>query len=67
MMWNLLFMLLGAVVFGAGIAFEKLCAGEGNTEEENIPDGEYDAELFRQWGNLLDYDGTEQEDIYDEE
>ncbi len=67
MMWYLIFMAFGALVFGAGIAFEKIAAADVEEGETELPDGEFDTELYRQWANLFDYDGTEQEDVNDEE
>lgn len=65
MIWNLVFMIFGALIFGAGIFFERERAytpeeEETEAEEENIPEG-----MLRQWENLLGYDGNEQEE-YDE-
>ena len=64
MVWNLIFMIFGALIFGAGMLFERdsLFVPEEEKEEteENIPEG-----VLRQWENLLGYDGNEQEE-YDE-
>lgn len=66
MIWCLMSMLLGALVFGAGIVFEKLVSAEVSAEKAE-PEGEaFDPVLYRQWENLLGYDGTEQEEICNE-
>ncbi len=66
MIWNLIFMLAGALLFGAGIAFEKGLFMQENIEdeEENVSD-EVSPLVLKQWENLLGYDGNEQE-VFDE-
>ena len=66
-MWYLIFMIFGALIFGAGIMFEKIAEADVAENEEDVPDGEIDPELYRQWENLFGYDGTVQEDVNDEE
>ncbi len=56
-------MLLGALVFGSGIVFEKLLNAEPVAEKEAAEPEKVDHALLRQWENLLGYDGTEQEEI----
>lgn len=66
MIWCIMSMLLGALVFGAGIVFEKLVNAEAPVKKEKATNEVFDPKLYRQWENLLGYDGTEQEGIYDE-
>lgn len=67
MMWCMVSMVLGALIFATGVAFEKLANADRLTVEDEPEMDEFNQRLYRQWGNLLDYDGTEQEDIsYDE-
>ena len=61
----LIFMLAGAFVFAAGIAFERLLAiSEEETEEEIFEEEaeEVPQAIAKQWENLLGYDGNEQEE-----
>ena len=67
MVWCVISTLIGALVFGAGISFERLVSAERKEPEpmskmsESKPaEAEEDA-LFGQWKNLLEYDGTKQE------
>lgn len=66
MIWCLISMLLGALVFGSGIVFEKLLNAEPQKEAEEAEPENVDHTLLRQWENLLGYDGTEQEEIENE-
>ena len=70
MAWCMISTLIGAIIFGAGMVFERLLSAdmpesetenEKETEKERLPDKE-DVHLFGQWKNLLDYDGTRQEE-----
>ncbi|MBQ8004641.1 MAG: hypothetical protein IJ299_06085 [Oscillospiraceae bacterium] len=67
MAWCMIFMVLGALIFGAGIAFERLISAEAtkSENEEQFLEQE-DTSLRRQWENLLGYDGTRQEEFDDE-
>jgi len=63
MIWNLLFMLAGALIFAAGVIFERdsyVC----EDENEDLPENEekFSSRVLKQWENLLGYDGNEQED-----
>lgn len=61
----LIFMFAGALVFAAGIAFERLVAiSEEDGEEEIFEEAEEELsqEMLKQWENLLGYDGNEQEE-----
>ena len=65
MLWNLIFMLAGALIFAAGVVFER----DFVTSEEEAADEPCDEEIeevsprvLKQWENLLGYDGNEQED-----
>lgn len=58
-------MLMGALIFGAGIVFEKLDRDDTENDYPDTPE-EADPRLLRQWENLLGYDGTEQEEDDDE-
>ncbi|MBQ2840269.1 MAG: hypothetical protein IJE70_02885 [Oscillospiraceae bacterium] len=66
MIWYLIFMLMGALIFGAGIVFEKLDRDSTENDYSGSPEEEADPRLLRQWENLLGYDGTEQEEDDDE-
>lgn len=67
MIWCLISMVLGALVFGAGIVFEKLSSAEPEPENEiEEPAEKVNPALLRQWENLLGYDGTEQEETENE-
>ncbi|MBQ4544578.1 MAG: hypothetical protein II996_03300 [Oscillospiraceae bacterium] len=66
MIWYLIFMLMGALIFGAGIVFEKLARDDMKNDYPSPPAEETDPRLLRQWENLLGYDGTEQEEDDDE-
>lgn len=68
--WCMISTLVGAIIFGAGMVFERLLSAdipkpEAETETEKkaeqLPDKE-NIRLFGQWKNLLDYDGTRQEE-----
>ena len=63
MVWCLVSVLVGAVVFGAGIMFERLSGAENDEYIEQPEEAEIDPVLSRQWEKLLGYDGTEQEEI----
>ena len=67
MIWCLISMVLGALVFGAGIVFEKLVSAEKYAAGDESENNDFNEKLYRQWENLLDYDGTEQEEIEYEE
>ena len=65
MLWNLIFMLAGALIFAAGVFFER-----DSVDFEEVPDEYLEEEkeevsprVLKQWENLLGYDGNEQEDI----
>ena len=66
MLWNLIFMLAGALIFAAGVFFERDFAVSEETEEADEPYTEETEEIsprvLKQWENLLGYDGNEQED-----
>lgn len=65
MLWNLIFMLMGALIFAAGVFFERDSAvSEEETDEiyENEETEEISPSVLKQWENLLGYDGNEQED-----
>lgn len=66
MIWCLISMVLGALVFGAGIVFEKLSNAEPQARTEATEPERVDRTLLRQWENLLGYDGREQEEIDNE-
>lgn len=66
MIWCLISMIFGALVFGSGIVFEKLLSAEPHTENEAAEPEKIDHKLLRQWENLLGYDGTEQEETENE-
>lgn len=67
MVWCLMSMVLGAFIFGAGIVFERLISSDGYISDDEAVNDEFNERLYRQWENLFDYDGTEQEDVdYDE-
>ena len=55
-------MLLGALIFASGIAFERMpkYAKSRDAGEKSVSEAE--SELARQWENLLGYDGNEQEE-----
>ena len=65
MAWCMISTLIGAIIFGAGMAFERLFSADAVEPEvekpETIP-GKEAMKLFGQWKNLLDYDGTRQEE-----
>ena len=70
MAWCMISTLIGAVIFGAGMVFERLLSAdipEPETEYEKedkreiLPTKE-NMRFFGQWKNLLDYDGTKQEE-----
>lgn len=70
MVWCMISTLIGAIIFGAGIAFEKFLSADAEEPEteknqEELPVKE-DMKLFGQWKNLLDYDGTRQEEDYED-
>ena len=61
-------MLLGVLIFGSGQLFERLFLADTyetepqpQTKEEEFPEDE-DSKFLGQWKNLLDYDGTIQEE-----
>lgn len=66
--WCMISTLIGAIIFGAGMVFERLLSAdipeakaETEKKQEQLPDKE-NMRLFGQWKNLLDYDGTRQEE-----
>ncbi len=70
MAWCMISTLIGAVIFGAGMVFERLLTSdirepeaetEAEEKQEKLP-GKDDIRFFGQWKNLLDYDGTRQEE-----
>lgn len=70
MAWCMISMVLGVLIFGAGVAFERFISADmpqtiTEPEQEKLPEKE-DTSLLGQWKNLLDYDGTIQEE-YDYE
>lgn len=70
MAWCMISTLIGAIIFGAGMAFEKFLSADVTEPEieenqEKLPEKE-DMKLFGQWKNLLDYDGTRQEVDFDD-
>ena len=65
MLWCLIFMLAGALLFASGIAFERDFFAREDFEEENEEEAEVPPVVLKQWENLLGYDGNEQE-VYDE-
>ncbi len=73
--WCMISTFIGAIIFGAGMVFERLLSAdmqepEAQTEtgekREELP-GKEDMRIFGQWKNLLDYDGTRQEETEYEE
>ncbi len=64
MLWNLIFMLSGALIFAAGVMFERdfEVSDEENTPVEEEKNEEISPRVMKQWENLLGYDGNEQED-----
>ena len=65
---SIAFLILGAVIFAAGVMFERfdlssLNYGNGR-KYENIPQN---INLTKQWENLLGYDGTAKEEENDSE
>ncbi len=67
MVWCLLSMILGALIFCAGMMIEQFMTNRpqpSETTEESY--AEADPLLFRQWENLLGYDGTKQEGFDDD-
>lgn len=65
MAWCMISTLIGAIIFASGMAFERLLSTElpevEKETEDKIPAKE-DMSFFGQWKNLLDYDGTRQEE-----
>ena len=70
MAWCMISTLIGAVIFGAGMVFERLLSAdmpetETGNESADMQDTLSEKEhmrIFGQWKNLLDYDGTKQEE-----
>lgn len=64
MFWNLIFMLAGALIFAAGVLFERDSYIEEDEEEETSHEERETVpqKVLKQWENLLGYDGNEQED-----
>ncbi len=68
--WCMISTLIGAVIFGAGMVFERLLTSDireleaetgAGDKQEKLP-GKDDIRFLGQWKNLLDYDGTRQEE-----
>ena len=60
MMW---YLIMGALLFAAGMIFEKLLNAEVLTEDRQPQEEKIDPKLYYQWENLLGYDGTKQEEV----
>ncbi len=70
MIWHFIFMLAGAtfVALGMWLGMQATLSAPDYEEEEEYAEKEPElpARVMRQWENLLNYDGTTQEDDLDE-